>query len=239
MDIGNSRVKAAVFRESAIEEKWEVSLGELANLIDQAMTLHRPERAIVSTVSVSGEELDLLFADKCDYVLFHAGIPLPVTIEYKTPETLGADRLAGIMAVYGEYPGKNVLVIDMGSCITYDMLTADNRYFGGAISPGKQMRFKSVNAFTKNLPLVDVDTVPNLVGQSTRASIASGVIHGIIFELDGVINTYSQRFGNLLVIATGGDIDFFVKEVKNTIFADPDLILKGLNKILNHYQANK
>lgn len=238
LDIGNTNVKAAIFDKDKMLIKKSVSLGELGNIIDQMIDKYAPQQIIASSVSVSKEELEVLIDNRAKWFLFDNSCPLPIKVEYQSIETLGSDRLAGLMGVYQEYPKKNVLVIDAGTCITYDLLTYDNRYFGGAISPGVAMRYKSLNKFTKNLPQLTAKENPSLIGQTTEESMHSGVVKGIEYEIKGVIGAYSERFGNLLIVFTGGDANNFVAEVKNTTFADLNLILIGLNKILDYHYQN-
>ncbi|MFT4753810.1 MAG: type III pantothenate kinase [Salibacteraceae bacterium] len=238
LDIGNTNVKAAIFENSLLLENKIVSLGDLGNVIDQYLLKYMPKKIIVSSVSATQEELSVLIDNRVKWLWFDSSVRLPISVEYHSKETLGSDRLAGLMGVYNEYPLKNVLVIDSGTCITYDLLTYDNRYFGGSISPGIQLRYKSLNKFTKNLPLLAHKSDPNLIGQTTADSMHSGVVKGIEYEMKGVISAYKERFGNLVVMFTGGDTINFVNEVKNTTFADLNLILVGLNKILDYHYQN-
>lgn len=237
LDIGNTKVKAAIFRGGEILHSKSVSLGDLGNIIDEFIKKHNPNKIIASSVSASKEELKELIDDRVNWLFFDKSVKLPIDVEYQTPETLGSDRLAGIMGVYDINSDSNTLVIDCGTCITYDLLTQDNQYFGGSISPGLLIRYKSLNSFTKNLPLLNLKSDISLIGQNTKDAMHSGVYWGIVHEIDGVINSYKERFGNVNVIMTGGDSKNFANELKNTIFADQNLILKGLNKILDyHYQ---
>ena len=238
LDIGNTNVKAAIFDGQILVEKKVVSLGDLGNVIDQMIAKHAPTHIVASSVSATKEELSVLIDERAIWFLFDNTCELPISVEYQTPNTLGADRLAGLMGVYNKYPQKNVLVVDAGTCITYDLLTYDNRYFGGAISPGIEMRYKSLNKFTRNLPLLTLNAHPSLIGQTTEDSMHSGVVKGMEFEIGGVINAYKERFGNLIVVFTGGDSKNFAKEVKNTIFADQNLVLLGLNNILDYRYQN-
>lgn len=160
--------------------------------------------------------------------------PIPLRITYRTPETLGADRIALAVAAASLFPGKNCLVIGAGTCITYDVVTANGTYPGGAISPGIAMRLKAMHTFTGKLPLVEMQDFRDLIGTTTAASILSGAINGAVEEINGVTARYQKQFDDLQVILTGGDQEFLVNKVKNDIFAVPDLVLQGLNKILEH-----
>lgn len=239
LDIGNTNVKGAVFESGRLTETKTVSLGDLGNLMDEFINKFNPSHLIVSSVSATKEEIFELVNDRLPWIFFSTDISLPISVEYQSKNTLGADRLAGLMGVFEEHPNKNILVIDAGTCITYDLLTYDNRYFGGSISPGLNMRYKSIHAYTKNLPDLRPVQEPNLIGQTTNESIHSGIVNGLKYEINGVINAYKERFGNLITVVTGGNSKSFALEYKNTIFADQNLILKGLNKILSyHYQNN-
>ena len=151
-----------------------------------------------------------------------------------SPQTLGKDRIAAVIGAQSLLPAKNLLVIDAGSCITYDFLTGDRHYLGGAISPGVQMRLRSMNNYTNKLPLLSWEGVerPQSIGRTTITSMLSGVINGIIGEMKSFIFEYEQQYERLKIVLTGGDSIFFEKELKNGIFADPNLVLKGLNEIL-------
>ena len=168
-------------------------------------------------------------------VLSHQ-LKLPIEILYKTPQTLGADRIAGSVAAKALFADKNVLKIDFGTCITYDFVNNKKQFMGGAISPGMIMRFKALHNYTAKLPLVDPmqHLTYELTGTDTDTSILSGVVNGIKEEVTGIIKEYDTRFGNLQVVATGGDAGFFVTLLKNEIFARPYLVLEGLNRILNY-----
>jgi len=163
---------------------------------------------------------------------------LPITLNYKTLETLGKDRIALAVAAAQLYPHKNVLIIDAGTCITYDFIDKHKEYQGGSISPGIQMRFKALNTFTDKLPLINPTDNVELLGKSTSESISSGVMNGVYSEIDGIIDKYKINFPDIEVILTGGDIIYFDKKLKNNIFANSNLVLKGLNMILD-YNAGK
>jgi type III pantothenate kinase len=160
--------------------------------------------------------------------------PIPVKNLYKTPSSLGKDRIA--LAVGGAmiYKNKNILIIDVGTCITYDFVNDKNEYLGGGISPGIDMRLKSLHQFTAKLPLVEKKEMYSLIGNDTHSSILSGVLNGATEEVKGIIQLYQQQFNELNVILTGGDYIYFATLLKNTIFADQYFLLKGLNQILEY-----
>jgi len=156
---------------------------------------------------------------------------LPVTTPVGKPETIGADRLALVVAAVTLFPGKNNLVIGLGSAVTYNYINKYGEFIGGAISPGMEMRFKSLNAFTAKLPLVKADWNFPLAGYDTRTNILSGVILGMAKEIDGIIGAYEEKYGNFNVLLSGGDSSYFSRHLKKKIFADPYLIYKGLYAI--------
>ena len=159
---------------------------------------------------------------------------MPIKLAYDTPETLGVDRLGLAVAAYFHNPHKNTLVIDAGSCITYDILTAEDRYLGGAISPGINMRYKALHNQTAGLPLLEKVMPSTIVGSNTKMGMHSGVVNGVCLEIDGVVTQYKDLFKDLTVILTGGDAHFLSKRLKNTIFAHSDFLLLGLYRLLEH-----
>ena len=165
--------------------------------------------------------------------------PLPIQNKYKTPKTLGKDRLAAVVAAKELYPRKHCLVIDAGTCITYDLITKESVYLGGAISPGMDMRFQAMNTFTAKLPLVKRKKTTNLIGNTTNSALQSGGVLGAVFEMEGFIRAYRKDFSPLTVILTGGAADFFAIFLKTKIFVHHNLILIGLNKLLNHNAGKK
>jgi type III pantothenate kinase len=167
-----------------------------------------------------------------------ADTPLPFHNRYATPATLGKDRLAGIAGAYARFPAQNCLVIDAGTCITYDVLTAAGDFIGGNISPGIGLRFRALPVFTAGLPLVQPGEMSGTLGNSTESAIRNGVQLGALLEVEGVIARMRGEWDKLNVLLTGGDADFFAKNLKTLIFANPDLVLEGLNKILNYNVQN-
>lgn len=228
IDIGNTFVKLAVFQDGEIiYTTIEKDLTE--NTLAEVYERFNIQYAISSSVSSNKNVLK-----KYNILSLTHNTALPLQLNYTTPETLGLDRLAAVMGAKVKC-GNNFLVIDMGTCVTFDYVNSNNEYLGGAISPGFTMRFKALNTFTEKLPLVNFDKGKlKLVGDSTENSIISGVYNGLKHEIEGVINEYIQQYSNVKIVVTGGDRNLFDLEPKNRIFADEFLVLKGLNEILNY-----
>jgi type III pantothenate kinase len=166
--------------------------------------------------------------------------PIPLENSYRTPETLGYDRIAAAVGAYTIYPGKNVLVIDAGTAITYDIVTSEGTFVGGNISPGLDIRFKSLNKYTNRLPQLErPGEKPGLLGSSTSEAIQSGIVNGLLFEVDGFIEAFKGKYAKLQVVLTGGDAKYFEGKLKSSIFVDLNLNLIGLNRILEHNAAQK
>jgi type III pantothenate kinase len=177
--------------------------------------------AVITWGKISGQKL----------MLDHA-TSLPITNQYATPSTLGMDRLAGVCGATQLFPDENTLVIDAGTCVKFDFVDKHKNYLGGAISPGLSMRFRAVHAFTSRLPMLVPANDPELIGNSTETSIQSGVINGMVEEIDGIIVRYQKKYPDLKVILSGGDGAFFENKLKASIFASPNVVLIGLNSIL-------
>ena len=233
VDIGNSLVKMAVFQEDILLKK-KISLRQdfLKNL--EELSQKFPEISFAMLSSVSKTPSAWIERLKKQYQLFILDQQLPQLFNnlYATPTTLGNDRIALVSAACKKFPGKNVLVIDAGTCVTYDFKNDVEAYFGGAISPGLQMRFRALHTFTENLPLLEPEDEVKLVGDSTKTSIQSGVIFGLTAEIEGVITQYEALYKDLTIIFTGGDAQFLCKRFKNSIFANSNFLLEGLNYIL-------
>lgn len=235
LDIGNTLCKLAVFNQNKLIEA--VQQNDFSNEeLNHFISRYNITEGIYASVR---NDSSIKMLTKYNFLELNHNTPLPLTNNYKTPETLGKDRIAGVVGAYAENPNDNTLVIDMGTCITYDFVSSENEYLGGAISPGFEMRLKALNTFTGKLPKVEYQKgIPNLIGDSTENSILSGVYNGLKNEIQGVINQYDLQYNNLKVVITGGDFELFDLEPKNRIFADKFLVLKGLNEILN-YNAEK
>ena len=190
---------------------------------------------ISSVVNYSREIIDYLSMLYGTCIELNHSTPIPLENKYITPDTLGYDRIAAAVGAYTICPGKNVLVIDAGTDITYDIVTSRGEFLGGNISQGLEIRFKSLNKYTNRLPYLErPNEVPPLVGSTTREAIQSGIVNGLLFEMDGFIGAISELYPKLQVVLTGGDANYFVGKLKNSIFVDPNLNLIGLNRILEH-----
>jgi len=238
LDIGNTRSKLVVFNEQGkiiVEEQFESRYWQDA---DRILSQLNVECGLAcSVVGLPEEQPELPFVEKnFKWQWLRPDTPVPIQLHYKSRSTLGMDRLAASIGAFHLFPGVNVLIIDAGSCITYDIVTADGKYIGGAISPGLRMRFKALSTFTKQLPEIHPGEFDDIVGKSTHDSIRTGVQYGLIHEIHGFIDTYTLRFGKIQVVITGGDADYLAANLKNKIFVRPNLIPYGLYKIL---QFNK
>jgi type III pantothenate kinase len=232
VDIGNTHTKLAWFDQGEIIECTRLVRTELAN-INKFIRKRHAEKAIVSSVGATNASFTRLFGEDLKKLIFlDHKTPLPFQIVYKTPETLGHDRIAACAGAYYIYPKSNVLIMDMGTAITIDFVNAKGEYLGGNISPGLQTRFRALNEYTAKLPLVDADITFPRFGTDTRTAIVAGVQQGIIFELDSYMDDFATRYPDCKFIITGGDANFFVSAFKKTIFAIPELVLTGLNFIL-------
>lgn len=228
VDIGNSRIKAALFRDGALQHTW--SLTELVELSSLASGL-RFDQVLISSVKWTKEELERALG--FGFVYFDYDTLLPVDNRYETPFTLGLDRIAAVVGGRCFQAAGPLLVVDLGTCITFELLDSDEAYLGGAISPGIQMRLAAMHRQTARLPLVTwpEDGAP-LIGQNTKACMQAGIYHGVQHEVMGMIQAYQKRFENLGVYICGGDAKYFESLTKDPIFVIPNLVLFGLNRIL-------
>lgn len=235
VDIGNSFSKTGIFQDNLLVDTASEKGVPGESFFRELVEKYHPSSAIISSVSTSERILvELLKSHVNKIIVLDHTTPLPLKNKYETPETLGKDRIAAAVAANNLFPKTNVLVIDAGTSITYEFVTKNNEYLGGGISPGIHMRYKSLNNFTAHLPLIAETELPELIGNSTKNAIASGVIHGVIAEIKGIISLYTLRYPNLKIVLTGGHTNFLLNALKNDTFADPSLVLKGLNIILNY-----
>ena len=235
IDIGNTSTKLAVFSKNKIIYKKRTSHEELLDSINEILIKYKKiDKGIISSVGkLTFNNIEEL-KSKIKFLELTHKLKFPFNNLYKTPKTLGVDRLALVSASVKEFDNKNVLIIDAGTCITYDFITQENNYLGGAISPGIYTRYKSLNNLTANLPLLEPKSIKYITGNSTTQSIHSGVVNGVLFEIEGVIEEYNKKYRDLTVILTGGDSKFLSKQLKNSIFANSNFLLEGLNYILEY-----
>jgi len=235
IDIGNTVAKVAVFNpEGSIIDILYCSNKSLDHLCEICRK-YPIKRGIIATVIDLTEEVERkLKSLSIPMIWLDHTTPLPITILYKTPQTLGYDRVAGIVGAYTEFPNTNILVIDAGTAITYDFIDDKGQFHGGNISPGIRMRLQALHSLTGRLPLVDPDGEIKALGQTTEEAIRAGVFKGVEFEMLGYVEQMSIQYPNLLVFLTGGNDFSFETKLKSSIFADRFLVIKGLNRILNY-----
>ena len=226
-DFGNTRLKAAVFNEENLLE--EICLADdKEETILQLLQKYTPQKSILSSVINHNPAIESLLAEQTIFHKLSHLTKINFTTPVAKPELIGADRLALMAAAVHFFPGKNNLVIGLGSCITYNFINQYHQFLGGSISPGMDMRFKSMNDFTARLPLVTADWNFPLIGYDTKTNLQSGVIVGIINEIEGFIEKYTQKYGNFNVVLTGGNSGYFASQLKYRIFADHNFLFKGL-----------
>lgn len=235
IDIGNTLAKIAIFNKSEIIDfisSDNISPVSIKKLLDAYPDI---STGIIASVRETDPIFISFLNSKIRLMQLNEFTPLPFTNNYKSTHSLGYDRIAAVAGASGIFQSENVLVINAGTCITYDLITAENKYLGGSISPGVQMRFMALHTFTGKLPLIKpgIETNIDIIGNTTERSILSGVLNGIVHEIDGIISSYKLQFPDLKVIISGGDYKYFDKSLKNNIFASPNIVLTGLNRIHN------
>jgi type III pantothenate kinase len=230
LDFGNTRMKAAIFENGHLTQTFVLN-GDGISQIEEIVKDHQPEKSILSSVIHHDTAINDLLQSNTSFQLLNHLTKLNFTVPVGKPETVGADRLALCAAVVHFYPGKNNLVIGLGSCITYNFINKYNQFLGGSISPGLEMRFKAMHEQTALLPLIEKDWNFPLVGYDTKTNLLSGVIMGMSKEIEGIVEEYEKKYSNFNVVLTGGDCTYFERLLKKKIFADPNLLYKGLYAI--------
>ena len=229
-DFGNTRLKCAVFEKRELKELLVLE-NDANETIQNVIDKYHPDKSLLSSVIEHNPAVETILSASTKFHKLDHHSKIPITTPVGKPETIGADRLGLVVAAADLFPGKNNLVIGLGTAITYNFINKYNEFLGGVISPGMEMRFKSLQQFTAKLPLITKDWNFSLVGYDTRTNILSGVMLGMAKEIDGMIDAYAEKYGNFNVLLTGGDAPYFVYHLKNMIFADPNLIYKGLYAI--------
>lgn len=226
-DFGNTRLKAAVFENEKLSAEIVLPNDETAT-IEKLLDEHNPRKTILSSVIEHNPEIEKVLSVKTGFHKLSHLTRANFTTPVGKPESIGADRLALSAAAVHYFPGKNNLVVALGSCITYNFINQYHEFIGGSISPGMEMRFKAMQIFTAKLPLVQKDWNFPIIGYDTKTNMQSGVIAGITYEIDGFIAEYARKYGNFNAVLTGGDTSYFAGQLKNKIFADPYFLFKGL-----------
>jgi type III pantothenate kinase len=235
VDVGNTRIKAAVFEGGTVLEIFTFEKNELKKKIKKILEkFQKCSDLVVASVGNIEKQSFLTFEkDLKVHFLTHEDI-FPFTNKYATPKTLGIDRMVLAAGATLKFPKQNRLVIDAGTCITYDFIDENDNYLGGAISPGLRLRYESLHNFTARLPLLTLESPDSYIGDSTKQAIHSGVVNGFVYEIDGFIDEYRANFSNFIIILTGGDADFLAKRLKNTIFANSNFLLESLNQTFQY-----
>lgn len=226
-DFGNSRLKAAVFTNGKLVIDFILKdgcLDEMKSLINK----YQPTKSILASVIDHDLSIESLLTEHTQFHKVCINSKLNFSTAVSKPDTIGADRLALLAAAADQFPNNNNLIIGMGSCITYNFINQNQVFLGGSISPGMEMRFKAMHDYTAKLPLVQSDWNLPLIGYDTKTNLQSGVVYGIINEIEGFIERYSQKYSNFNPILTGGNTEFFATRLKNKIFADNYFLFKGL-----------
>jgi len=239
LDIGNTKIKAAVFEDDVLLQKFifdkEEGLSEIKNILK---IFPEATKSIMSAVGKEDDKLLLWLKENTVFTAISHTSAFPFTNKYATPATLGIDRMVLAAGAVLQYAAQNRLVIDAGTCTTYDFIDAHNNYLGGAISPGLQLRYTAMHTFTAKLPLLYPELPGSFIGNSTNQSMHSGAINGLLHEVEGFVQQYLEQYQDVTVILTGGDADFLAKRLKNTIFANSNFLLESLNH-LYHYTNQK
>jgi len=230
LDFGNTRLKAAVFNNDQLVQEF-VLPDDSVETLRQVLSTYQPDKAILSSVIDHNPATEELLASNTIFHKLSHQSKLNFTSPVGKPSSIGADRLALSAAAVHFFPNRNNLVIGLGSCITYNFINQYHEFLGGAISPGMEMRFKSMHDYTAKLPLVQKDWNFPVIGYDTKTNLQSGVLSGISFEIDGYIDFYASKYGNFNVVLTGGDAGYFARHLKNKIFADLKFLFKGLYAI--------
>ena len=232
IDVGNTRVKAAVFEQDNLICRFNFGKEKLIAEIKNILKKYSVTSSIIANVSFLADKEIQELKEITSLLVLSSETKKSFKNLYATPKTLGIDRIALVFGASLKYHNKNVLIIDAGTCITYDFINSKKEYLGGAISPGIEMRYNSLHHFTAKLPLLEKNVPKNFIGDSTVESINSGIVNGVLQEIEGVICQYKNKYSDLTVVLTGGDTIFLSKQLKSSIFANQNFLLEGLNRIL-------
>ena len=239
VDVGNTRIKAAVFEDNTLLESFVFLKTALEKSIQNILEKYKKiAHLVVSSVSDVEKQAFIGFKDAVNIHFVSHNDKFPFVNCYETPQTLGIDRMVLAAGATLQYPHQNRLVIDAGTCVTYDFIDENDNYLGGAISPGLRLRYESLHHFTAKLPLLTLENPKRFIGKSTSESIHSGVVNGLVFEIDGYIAEIKGQYSKFIIILTGGDSVFLAKRLKNTIFANSNFLLESLNQTFQYKIKN-
>ena len=239
VDVGNTRIKGAVFEDAILLEVFIFTKSELKINIESILKKFKNVSDLVVSSVGDVEKLSFLaFENLLNVHFISNNDPFPFQNKYETPRTLGIDRIVLATGATLQFPNQNRLVIDAGTCITYDFIDEKNNYLGGSISPGLRLRYEALHNFTAKLPLLSLEDPKKFIGASTSDAIHSGVVNGLVYEIDGFIAEYKLKYLNFIIILTGGDSDFLAKRLKNTIFANSNFLLESLNQTFQYKIKN-
>ena len=231
IDLGNTSAKCGIFERNELVEKLEgLDVGQIIDTINNRL----PANVILSSVNQDLTHIANKITGNVNCLIMDHHVPVPIKNSYQTMDTLGLDRLAGAVGANDLFPSKNNLVVDAGTCITYDLVNREGEYEGGAISPGIHLRFRSIHEFTARLPMVVPEKNTDLLGKTTEGSIRSGVLHGTVAEITQMIRMYASKFADLQIIVCGGDSFWLKGNLSSNVTFIPDLVLLGLNRILGY-----
>jgi len=234
IDIGNTLQKIAVFNNNECVY-WQSFPVITKKILTSIFNQFPVKKSIISSVAEVDRKMVDFLRTNTQMIQFSHDTKLPIKILYKNMETLGLDRISNAVGAAAMFPNRNVLSIQAGSCLVLDFVNEKNEYLGGSISPGLKMRFDVLYEKTKKLPLLKEPVfLPEFLGNDTYSSIHCGVVNGLLFEIEGFIEDYSAKYENLMILLTGGDANYLQKLIKNTIFAAPNIVLKGLNEIVTY-----
>lgn len=239
IDTGNTRTKWTVFNNNTIIDEG-ISITQDCDVFQNIISEYTINKTILSCVGKNNPELLSLLKSKCSLFLeLSHQTPLPLSLSYDTPKTLGKDRIASAVGANYLYPNSDLLVIDLGTCNTFDVITKKGEFLGGNISPGCETRLKAMNHFTSSLPLIQMGNPKRLIGKSTQEAMLNGTFYGMVYEIDGIISELKLKYPQIVCILTGGWAPNFENQIKSPKFAEKNLVPIGLNQILRHNESTK
>ena len=239
IDVGNTRIKSAVFENNTLIEASVFSNENFQTEIENILSLNKKIKVlVVASVGKLEKQSFESFSNRVKIYFISRESNFPFQNNYATPTTLGIDRMVLSAGAVLQFPNKNRLIIDAGTCVTYDFVDDNNNYQGGAISPGIRLRYAAMHNYTAKLPLLSIQEPQSIIGNSTNQSLHSGVINGLTFEIEGYIDSLMSKNENFIIILTGGDANFLAKRLKNTIFANSNFLLDSLNNLYQYQIKN-